>query len=92
MNPSYDWFLKMIAHLKKLEILGAVIDGKIQVDIVLITLPGSIKFFSFNYSKSRGFCFLVESLKGLQATQGIICYQEHLQMVEKDSSSSTKNN
>ena len=33
---------------------------------------------------------LVEFLKELQATQGVIVHQEHLQVVEKDSSSSTR--
>ena len=72
----------MIVHLKELEILGVVIDGKTQVDIVLITLLESFKIFCLNYSNSRGFCSLVEFLKGLQATQGIIGHQEHLQVVE----------
>ena len=32
-----EHILKMIAYLNKLEILGAEIDGKIQVDIVHVT-------------------------------------------------------
>ena len=72
----------MIAHLKELEVLGAVIDGETQVDIVLITLLESFKIFCLSYYKSRGFCSLAEFLKGLQAAQGIIGHQEHLQVVE----------
>ena len=72
----------MIAHLKELEILGVVINGETQVDIVLITLLESFNIFCLSYSKSRGFCSLVEFLKGLQAAQEIIGHQEHLQAVE----------
>ena len=57
----------MIAHLKELEILRAVIDGEIQVDMVLIMLLESFKDFCRSYSKSKGFCYLAEFLKGLQA-------------------------
>ena len=80
----------MIAHLKELEILGVVIDGETQVDIVLITFLESFKFFRLSYSKSRGFCSLTEFLKGLQAAKGIISHQEHLQVVEKVSLASEK--
>ena len=48
----------MIAYLKELEILGAVIDGEIQVDIVFIILLESFKVFCLSYSESRGFCIL----------------------------------
>ena len=72
----------MITYLKELEILGAVVDGETQVDIVLITLLEPYKVFRLSYSKSRGFCSMVEFLKGLQAAQGIIGHQEHLQVVE----------
>ena len=53
----------MIAHLKELEILGAVIDGKTQVDIMLIMLLESFKFFRLSYSESRGYCSLTKFLK-----------------------------
>ena len=59
---------------------------------MLITLLEFFKVFCLSYSKSRGFCSLAEFLKGLQAAQGIIGHQEHLQVVENDFSSSTKEN
>ena len=34
-TPVWDHVLKMMSHLNDLEILGAKIDGKTQVDIVL---------------------------------------------------------
>ena len=47
----------MIAHLKELKILRAVIDGKTWIDIMLITLLSS-KIFRLSYSKSRGLYIL----------------------------------
>ena len=52
-NLVWDHVLKMIAHLNELEILGAEIDGEIQVDIVLMSLPESYKNFRLNYSMSK---------------------------------------
>ena len=52
-TPVRDHILKMIAHLNELEILGAEIDGEIQVDIVLMSLPESFKNFRINYSMSK---------------------------------------
>ena len=80
----------MIAHLKELKILRAVIDGETWIDIVLITLLELFKVFYLSYSESRGFCILGRIPERLQATQGIISHQEHLQVVEKGSSVSAK--
>ena len=49
-NPVRDHVLKMMSHLNELEILGAEIDGKSQVDIVLMSLLESFKKFRLNYS------------------------------------------
>ena len=48
----------MVAHLKELEILRAVIDGENWNDMVLITLLEFLKVFRLSYSESRGFCIL----------------------------------
>ena len=40
--------LNMIAHLNELEVFGAEIDWKTQVDIVLMSLPESFKLFNSN--------------------------------------------
>ena len=71
-TPIQDHVLKMITHLNELEILGAEIDGKIQVDIMLMSLPESFKNFCLNYTMSKRSYTLVELLKELQAAKGIV--------------------
>ena len=63
--------LKMIAHLNELEVLGAKIDGKIQVDIVLMSLSKSFKTFRLNYIMSKRSYTLEELLNELKVTEGI---------------------
>ena len=77
-TPVQDHVMKMIGHLNELEILGAKIDGKIQVDIVLMSLLESFKNFCLNYSMSKGTYSLMELLKELQAVEKIISCQENL--------------
>ena len=48
-----DHVLKMIALLNKLEIMGAEIDGKTQVNIVLMSLPESFNNFCLTYNISQ---------------------------------------
>ena len=50
-TPVRDQVLKMIDHMNELEILGAKIDDKSQVDIVLMSLPKSFKKLRLNYSE-----------------------------------------
>ena len=69
-TPVQDHILKMTAHLNKLEILGDEIDGESQVDIVLMSLPKSLKKFCLNYIMSKRSYSLVELLKELQAARG----------------------
>jgi hypothetical protein len=64
-TPVQDHVLKMIAHLNELEILGAEIDGKTQIDIVLMSLPESFKTFCLNYSMGKRLYSLAELLKEL---------------------------
>ena len=47
-TPVQDHVLKMITHLKDLEILEAKIDGETQVDIMLMSLPESFKNLCLN--------------------------------------------
>ena len=76
----------MIDHLKELEILRAVIDEETWIDIVLIMLLEFFKFFfALATLRVKDFLSLAEFLKGLQATQGIIGHQKHLQVVEEGS-------
>ena len=87
----WDHVLKMIAHLKELEILGAKIDNESQVDIVLMSLLESFKNFHLNYSMSKGSYSLAELLKELQAAEGILGHAMSVQVMEKGSSSYAKN-
>ena len=87
-TPVRDHVLKMISYLNELEILGAKIDGKCQVDIVLMSLPESFKNFRLNYSMIKGSYFLAELLKELQAVEGILGHAKSAQFAEKGSSSS----
>ena len=91
-TPVRDHVLKMIAHFNELEILRAEIDGESHVDIVLMSLPESLKFFCLNYSMSKGSYFLAELLKELQAAEGILGHAKSVQVAEKCSSSSAKKN
>ena len=47
-TPVRDHILKMFSHMNELEILGAEIDGKSQVNIVLMSLLESYKNFRLN--------------------------------------------
>ena len=85
-----DHVLKMIAHLNELEILGAEIDGKTQVDIVLMSLPESFNNFCLNYNMSKSNYSLAKFLKELQVAKGIIGHKRSLHVMEKYSSSSAK--
>ena len=62
----------MIAHLNELEILGAEINEKTQVDIVLMSLPESFKNYCLNYTVGKRSYSLAELLKKLQAAEGIV--------------------
>ena len=73
-TPVQDHVLKMIAHLNKLEILGAEIDSESQVNFVLMSLPKSFKNFCLNCSMSKGSYSMAELLKELQAVEGILGY------------------
>ena len=45
--------LKMISYLNTMEVLGADIDGKSQVDMILPSLPKSFKVFRLNYNMNK---------------------------------------
>ena len=78
-----DHVLKMITHLNELEILGAKIDGKSQVDIVLMSLPNSFKKFCLNYSMSKESYSLAELLKELHTLEGILGHAKRIQVRRK---------
>ena len=69
--PIRDYVLKMISLLNELEILGAEIDAKTPVNIVLQSLPESFKQFHLNYNMNKFSNTLVKLIKKLQATEGL---------------------
>ena len=71
----------MIAHLNELEILGAEIDGKTQVDIVLMSLLDSFKNYRLNYTMIKRSYSLVKLLKELHAAEGIIGHKKSVHMM-----------
>ena len=77
----------MISHLNKLEVLGAEVDGKTQIDIVLMSLLESFSNFCLTYNMSKSNYSLVDLLKELQAAKGIIGHKRSLHVMEKGSSS-----
>ena len=80
----------MISHLNELEVLGAEVDGKTQINIVLMSLPESFSNFCLTYNMSKSNYSLAELLKELQAVEGIIGHKRSLHVMEKGSSSSAK--
>ena len=89
-SPVQEHVLKMISHLNELEILGAEVDEKTQIDIVLTSLPESFNNFRLTYNMSKSYYSLAELLKELQAADGIIRHKRSLHAKEKGSSSSVK--
>ncbi|KAL8097983.1 hypothetical protein AgCh_030929 [Apium graveolens] len=45
-KPIRDHVLKMMSHLNEIEILGAELDGKTQIDIILMSLSKSFDSFT----------------------------------------------
>ena len=64
-SPVQEHVLKMISHLNELEILGAEVDGKTQIDIVLMPLPKFFSNFCLTYNMSKSHYSLAELLKEL---------------------------
>ena len=61
----------MITYMNELEILEAEIDGKTQVDIVLMSLPGSFKTFHLNYIMSKRSYILAVHFNELKVAEEI---------------------
>ncbi|XP_077232253.1 uncharacterized protein LOC143867816 [Tasmannia lanceolata] len=66
-----DHMLKMIGYLNELEVLGAMLDGESQVDMVLASLPPSFNDFVMNYQMSKLSMMLIELLNHLQSTEDL---------------------
>ena len=67
-----EHMLKMIAAFEEAEVLGAIIDGESQIDMVLETLPDSFSQFKLNYNMGKLNMSLTELMKELQNAEKII--------------------
>nr|XP_009769131.1 PREDICTED: uncharacterized protein LOC104220030 [Nicotiana sylvestris] len=87
-----DHVLKMMSLLNEREVLGAVIDKKYQVEMVLQTLPYSFQQFRLNYNMNKMDLSLAKLLNELQATESIVKQQAPIVAlnVEKASVSKSK--
>ena len=63
--------LTMISNLNTPEVLGANIDGKSQVDMILLLLLESFKEFRLNYNMNKNIYSLSELMNELVAAEGI---------------------
>ncbi|XP_063946004.1 uncharacterized protein LOC135151474 [Daucus carota subsp. sativus] len=52
-TPIRDRVLKMMSHLNEIEILGAELDEKTQIDIILMSLSKSFGQFRLNYNMNK---------------------------------------
>ncbi|XP_077232420.1 uncharacterized protein LOC143869744 [Tasmannia lanceolata] len=66
-----DHILKMMGYLNELEVLGAMLDGESQVDMVLASLPLSFTDFVMNYHMNKLSMTLTELLNHLQSTEDL---------------------
>ena len=62
----------MMDSLNELDILGAAIDAKSQIDIILESLPDSFNHFKINYNMNKMSLTLAELSSQLVATEGIM--------------------
>ena len=85
-SSVWDYCLKIISYLKELEILGATVDRKTQVDMLLETLPDSFNQFKLNYTMNKMTLPLPKLMKELQAAEGILCAKGHIHIVEDGTS------
>ncbi|XP_077215745.1 uncharacterized protein LOC143850372 [Tasmannia lanceolata] len=68
-TPFTDHMIKMMGYLNELAILGVMLDGKSQVDMVLTSLPGSFNDFVINYHMNKLSMNLTELMNHLQSTE-----------------------
>ena len=62
----------MISHLNNLKVLGADIDGKSQVHMILQSQPKSFKEIRLNYNMNKKIYSLSKLMNGLGAVERIL--------------------
>ena len=70
-TPVRDHMLLIMAYLNELEILGAEIDAKSQIDIILLTLPDRFEPFQVNYNMNKRLYSLAELMIELQSAESL---------------------
>ncbi|XP_030974301.1 uncharacterized protein LOC115994344 [Quercus lobata] len=80
----------MILNLNTLEVLGADIDGKSQVHMILQSLPESFKEFGLNYNMNKKIYSLSKLMNGLGAVERILGTSSVDANMAKASSSQSK--
>ncbi|XP_077237282.1 uncharacterized protein LOC143878954 [Tasmannia lanceolata] len=70
-TPVRDHVLKMMDYLNELKVLGAMLDGESQVNMVLASLPPSCNDFVMNYYMNKLSMTLTELLNHLQSTEDL---------------------
>ena len=78
---------KMTTYFKVLEVLGADIDGEVQVDMILHSLLALFTQFKMDFKMNKIFFSMSELMSSLQATEEIVKLEPN---VNKPSSSKTK--
>ena len=83
--------IRMIALFNEMRILGAKINGKTQVDMILKTLVDSFKQFRLNYNMNKLMVSLAKLMKRLPMTKWILKDPKGVHMIVKDSLGSSCN-
>ncbi|XP_077242501.1 uncharacterized protein LOC143883015 [Tasmannia lanceolata] len=65
-TPIRDHMLKMMGFLNELDILEAIMNAEMQIDMVFASLPGSFKDFIMTYHMNKLTMLLTELLNQLQ--------------------------
>ena len=64
--------LRMISHLNTLDVLGVDIDGESQADMILQSLPKSLKEFRLSYNMNKKIYALSELMNELVVAESIL--------------------
>ena len=64
--------LRMISHLNTLDVLGVDIDGESQADMILQSLPKSLKEFRLSYNMKKKIYTLSELMNELVVAESIL--------------------
>ena len=84
-TPIKDHTIHMIKIFNEMKTLGAKIDGKTQVDMVLKTMLDSFKRFKLNYFMNKMVMSLTKLMRKLYMDERILKDQKGIHMAIKGS-------